>query len=151
MAIADGRTTLEKVRDRSNRSSKISHAKQSAVQRTEPEPPWRPLADGERRRLSKAEKRAEACAAKIKADWLADHPGKTVEDYELAGSCCDTDEGIAERHEWSKKRYGGRSPLDTPPGPMSEAEDQETEAAEDPAGFVVAVIKNARESADRRP
>jgi uncharacterized protein YdaT len=38
MAIADGRTTLEKVRDRSNRSSKISHAKKSAVQRTEPEP-----------------------------------------------------------------------------------------------------------------
>jgi hypothetical protein len=38
MAIADGKTTLEKVRDRSNRSSKISHAKKSAVQRTEPEP-----------------------------------------------------------------------------------------------------------------
>jgi hypothetical protein len=34
IAIADGKTTLEKVRDRSNRSSKISHAKKSAVQRT---------------------------------------------------------------------------------------------------------------------
>src|SRR5262249_24599683 len=34
MAIADGKTTLEKIRDRSNRSSKISHAKKSAVQRT---------------------------------------------------------------------------------------------------------------------
>jgi hypothetical protein len=38
MAIADGKTTLEKVRDRSNRSSKITHAKKSAVQRTAPEP-----------------------------------------------------------------------------------------------------------------
>jgi hypothetical protein len=34
MAIADGKTTLEKVRERSNTSSRVSHAKKSAEQRT---------------------------------------------------------------------------------------------------------------------
>jgi hypothetical protein len=52
MAIADGKTTLEKVRDRSNRSSKISHAKKSAVQRTE-------------------EERADRAEARCAAQWRA--------------------------------------------------------------------------------
>ncbi len=47
-----------------------------------------------RRRLSKWEiefhKKREAREAKMQADWLADHPGKTVEDYETAGSCIAT-------------------------------------------------------------
>jgi hypothetical protein len=34
MAIADGKTTLEKLRERSNTSSRVSHAKKSAEQRT---------------------------------------------------------------------------------------------------------------------
>jgi hypothetical protein len=115
---------------------------------------------GRRRRLSKQERRIEAHAARLQADWLADHPGKTVEDYKLAGSCQDTEEGEAEYAEWARKRrevlaglsdgtIGDRCLIAAeavevvPP----EAEDQETEAAEDPAGFVVAVIKNATEKA----
>jgi hypothetical protein len=119
-----------------------------------------------RRRLTKQEKRAEARAVRLLADWLADHPGKTAEDAKIAGTCSDTVEGEDEWHRWWLKRYRGRDPLDTPSGPMaevieaevvevtpptvpqsSEAEDQEPEDAEDPAGFVVAVIKNATEKA----
>jgi hypothetical protein len=33
-------------------------------------------------------------------DWLRDHPGKTLADYEVAGSCSDTDEGRAEFQKW---------------------------------------------------
>jgi hypothetical protein len=108
------------------------------------------------RRLSKKEKERDekykARSARLLADWLADHPGKTVEDAEIAGTCSDTEEGEAAWAEWCQKRYAGRDPLDTPSGPqLSEAEDHEgaseVEDAEDPAGFVVAVVKNATEKA----
>jgi hypothetical protein len=79
MAIADGKTTLEKVRDRSNRSSKISHAKKSAVQRTKPEPA--PETDEERDRKTCVELYQKVLDAERKrAQWLADHPGKALGD-----------------------------------------------------------------------
>jgi hypothetical protein len=37
-------------------------------------------------------------------DWLRDHPGKTLADYEIAGSCSDTDEGYAEFQKWVYER-----------------------------------------------
>ena len=87
--------------------------------------PCKITAPPKRRRISKAEKefheRREAREAKMLADWLADHPGRTVEDAESAGGCTDTDEGQAAWIEWSRKRYGGRDALDTPSGPMLEA------------------------------
>jgi hypothetical protein len=38
--------------------------------------------------------------AAIKRAWLADHPGKNVDDYERAGSCGDTEEGERDYHKW---------------------------------------------------
>jgi hypothetical protein len=72
MAIADGRTSLEKVRDRSNRSSKISHAKKSAVQRTEP---VKKRADEERDRKTCVELNHKVLdAERERTQWIADHP-----------------------------------------------------------------------------
>ena len=91
-----------------------------------------------KRRIGKEEKefheKREAREAKMRADWLADHPGRTVEDADIAGSCGDNPEGEAAWREWSQKRYSGRDVLDTPakPDDGSEAEDRDTEIA-DPA------------------
>jgi hypothetical protein len=75
--------------------------------------------------MTKAEKefheRREAREVKMLADRLADHPGRTVEDAEIAGGCSDTDEGEAAWFEWSRKRYAGRDVLDTPSVPMPQA------------------------------
>jgi hypothetical protein len=38
--------------------------------------------------------------AELQKAWLRDHPGKTIDDYELAGSCGDTDEGEQAFHRW---------------------------------------------------
>src|SRR5262249_30251866 len=48
-----------------------------------------------KRRLTKQEKKSEAREAKMLADWLADHPERTVEDAKIAGTCSDTPEGEA--------------------------------------------------------
>jgi hypothetical protein len=56
----------------------------------------------------------EAREAKMQADWLADHPERTVEDAKIAGTCSDTPEGEAEYIKWMSKRYGERDVLDTP-------------------------------------
>ena len=61
----------------------------------------------------------KARSAKLLADWLADHPEKTAEDAEIAGTCGDTPEGEAAWGDWCIKRYGGRDPLDTPSGPQT--------------------------------
>ena len=59
----------------------------------------------------------------MRADWLADHPGRTVEDAKIAGTCSDAPEGEAAWCEWSRKRYCGHDPLDAPsrPPPTSTA------------------------------
>jgi hypothetical protein len=49
--------------------------------------------------------------AKILEDWLADHPGKTMAEARIAGTCSDTDEGEAAWCKWVIQRYGGRDPL----------------------------------------
>jgi hypothetical protein len=72
MAIADGKTTLEKVRDRSNRSSKISHAKKSAVQRTEPEPGSEEYERDRKECVALAQKVNDA--NQERARWLINHP-----------------------------------------------------------------------------
>jgi hypothetical protein len=72
MAIADGKTTLEKVRDRSNRSSKISHAKKSAVQRTEPEPGSEEYERDRKECVALAQKVNDA--QQERAQWLVAHP-----------------------------------------------------------------------------
>jgi hypothetical protein len=77
-----------------------------------------------RRKLTAAEiefhEKRERRAAKLSADWLADHPGKTMDDAEVAGTCSDTDEGEAAWIEWFAQRYKGRDPLDAPePAPVT--------------------------------
>jgi ParB-like chromosome segregation protein Spo0J len=76
-----------------------------------------------KRRISKEEKefheKRETRKAKMQADWLADHPGKTIDDAKIAGTCGDTPEGEAAYCEWMRKRgYVERDALDTPSGPM---------------------------------
>jgi ParB-like chromosome segregation protein Spo0J len=76
-----------------------------------------------KRIISKEEKefheKRKAREAKIQTDWLADHPGRTVEDFEIAGTYSDTPEGEAAYCEWMRKRgYLERDALDTQSGPM---------------------------------
>src|SRR5262249_37656356 len=72
-----------------------------------------------KRLISKEEKefheKREAREAKMQADWFADHPGRTVEDYGIAGTCSGTPEGEAAFCEWMGKRgYFKQDVLDTP-------------------------------------
>jgi hypothetical protein len=64
--------------------------------------------DEEARFHAKREQRTE----KIWKDWLSDHPGKTMADAKIAGTCVDPDE--AAWIEWCFQRYKGRDPLDCP-------------------------------------
>jgi hypothetical protein len=52
------------------------------------------------RKLSVFEKQQTKWEAALQRAWLADHPGKTVDDYEIAGSCADTDQGARAFLEW---------------------------------------------------
>jgi hypothetical protein len=52
------------------------------------------------RTLTRHEKRRDAWQAAMREAWLRDHPDKTPDDYEIAGSCTDTDEGERAYHEW---------------------------------------------------
>jgi hypothetical protein len=59
---------------------------------------------------------------KLREDWLADHPDKTMADAMLVGSCGDTAEGAAAWAEWVAQRYKGRDPLDCPSNDVIVAE-----------------------------
>ncbi len=61
------------------------------------------MTDAERQRKHRAKAIYAAQAewqAAIKGAWLADHPGKNVDDYERAGSCGDTEKGGRDYHKW---------------------------------------------------
>ena len=49
--------------------------------------------------MARVKRRAEWQAA-IRDAWLRDHPGKTVADYEIAGTCSDTVEGERACRKW---------------------------------------------------
>lgn len=55
---------------------------------------------------------SDARRAKVNADWLADHPGKTIQDADFAASCGDTPRGHKRFWKWYEHRYGDRDPLD---------------------------------------
>jgi hypothetical protein len=84
----------------------------------------------------------------MQADWLADHPGRTVEDFEIAGTCSDTPEGEAAFHEWSQKRYSGRDVLDTPAGPMLASAASAEVSAEDRRAYYEATENPAYSKPD---
>jgi len=52
------------------------------------------------RRLTRHERVLPEWQAAIREAWLHDHRGKTVADYEAAGSCGDTDEGHEAYRKW---------------------------------------------------
>lgn len=54
-----------------------------------------------RKRLTRYERVLPLWQAAMQKAWLRDHPGKTQDDYERAGSCSDTDRGIQAYHKWS--------------------------------------------------
>ena len=105
-----------------------------------------------KRRISKEEKefheKREAREAKMQADWLADHPGRTVEDAKIAGTCSDTPEGEAARREWSRKRYCGHDPLATPAGPMLASAASAEVSAEDRRAYYEATENPADSNPD---
>jgi hypothetical protein len=76
-------------------------------------PPLRKLSASE----AEFHKKREQRIIKLRDDWLADHPGKTMADAEIAGTCGDTDEGEAAWSMWWAQRYNGRDPLDAPVEP----------------------------------
>jgi hypothetical protein len=47
-----------------------------------------------------AERKRDVWQATLRDAWLRDHPGKTLDDYEFAGSCGDTAEGERAWAEW---------------------------------------------------
>jgi hypothetical protein len=115
-------TTVGKIRKKSEATGDVSKVDTRTDTKGRKQPAKR------KRRISKEEKefheKRKAREAKIEADWLADHPGKTVEDAKITGTCGDSDEGRGAWAEWSLKRYAGRDPLDTPSGPMPTSESQ---------------------------
>jgi hypothetical protein len=104
-----------------------------------------------KRRIGKEEKefheKYEARKAKMQADWLADHPGRS-EDADIAGSCGDTPEGEAAWREWSQKRYSGRDALDTPAGPMLASAASAEVSAEDRRAYYEATENPAYSKPD---
>ena len=53
-----------------------------------------------KRRLTRQEKALPVWQAAMQKAWLRDHPGKTRDDYERAGSCTDTARGEQAFHKW---------------------------------------------------
>ncbi len=53
-----------------------------------------------KRRLTRYEKAQTAWQAAIQKAWLHDHPDKTLDDYEFAGSCVDTAKGERAYFKW---------------------------------------------------
>jgi hypothetical protein len=52
------------------------------------------------RRTTKQETAQAVWQATMQKAWLSDHPGKTVNDFEHAGSCSDTARGALAFHQW---------------------------------------------------
>jgi hypothetical protein len=52
------------------------------------------------RRLTRTEKAQRVWRGVLQEAWLRDHPDKTSYDYEIAGSCGDTEEGARAYHRW---------------------------------------------------
>ncbi len=53
-----------------------------------------------KRKLTRHEKALPLWQAALRKAWLRDHPGKTQDDYERAGSCADTDRGKRAYFKW---------------------------------------------------
>jgi len=53
-----------------------------------------------KRDAAKIYKAQDKWQAALRRAWLTEHPGKTVADYEIAGSCADTAKGEREFHKW---------------------------------------------------
>jgi hypothetical protein len=98
------------------------------------------------RKLTKAEiefhEKRERREAKMLADWLADHPSKTLADAEIAGTC--GDENLEASEKWMIERYGGRDPLDCPGGAIDDAavDDAPDEPEEDAVAELASIRKD---------
>ena len=59
--------------------------------------------------MTRAEQRYDRALPKWQAamreGWLHDHPDKTPADYEIAGTCSDTEEGERAHNEWYTAWY----------------------------------------------
>jgi hypothetical protein len=53
-----------------------------------------------KRRLTRHEKALPLWQAALREAWLRDHPSKTQDDYERAGSCADTARGEQAYLKW---------------------------------------------------
>jgi hypothetical protein len=82
------------------RTGKDGKARKQPSKKTERKPEPQAMNDAEAAAYMKALPEWQAA---IQAAWLLDHPGKTVDDYEIAGSCSDSDEGERAYHKWFDK------------------------------------------------
>jgi hypothetical protein len=120
LRVAGGRTTDDELREDARERKRKSRAKKKLPTPTPTLP----------RKLTVEELKGEEREARMKADWLADHPGKTAEDAEIAGTCSDPEE--AAWCEWALRRYGQRDVLDTPPGPVPTLDTKPTHSVTSP-------------------